>query len=269
MSQTSDVAQGQVSRSAAEVYEAFFVPALFGEWSPRLAQAACIQRGDRVLDVACGTGVLARHVATHVEPTGSIVGLDCNSQMLAVARRKAPEIHWQEGWAERLPFASGSFDVVVSQFGLMFFEDRQKSIHEMIRVLRPGGRLAVAVWDSFENSPGYAALIPLLERLFGVQVADALRYPFVLGDSGTLRSLFAEAGLGHVVTTTQVGTARFPSIESWMYTDIRGWTLSGLLDDADFQRLLTEATVALQPYVDAEGAVAFSAPAHIVSATRK
>jgi ubiquinone/menaquinone biosynthesis C-methylase UbiE len=110
----SESERGQVSRSAAEVYEEFFVPALFEEWTDRVAEAARVGPGARVLDVACGTGVLARKVAGRVGSTGSVVGLDVNDGMLAVARRAAPGIEWRQGRAEALPFGDASFDAVVS-----------------------------------------------------------------------------------------------------------------------------------------------------------
>jgi SAM-dependent methyltransferase len=263
----SESEKGQVNASAAEVYEEFFVPALFQEWPARVADAARIQPGQRVVDVACGTGVLARGIAVRVGPGGSVVGLDINAGMLAVARRQAPEIEWRQGPAEALPFDSDSFDAVVSQFGLMFFEDRRAAVAEMARVLRPGGRLVVAVWDALENTPGYAAVAALLQRLFGDEVADALRAPYILGDTQLLRSLFSDAGLPDIEIKTYEGTARFPSIEAWVYTDVKGWTLADLIDDAQFERLLGEAEQVLQPFVSAQGRVSFSAPAHIVTAT--
>jgi SAM-dependent methyltransferase len=138
--------RGQVSGNAAEVYEEFFVPALFREWAIRVADAADIQPGWRVLDVACGTGILARTIAERLGAKGSVVGLDLNEGMLQVAKRKAPAIEWRQGRAESLPFEAHSFDATVSQFGLMFFEDRRAALQEMARVLKPGGHLAVAVW---------------------------------------------------------------------------------------------------------------------------
>ena len=262
------VETGQVTRKAAEVYEEFFVPALFQQWPPRVATAAGIEAGQRVLDVACGTGVLARAVAERVGPTGAVVGLDLNDGMLAVAQRKAPAIEWRQGRAEALPFDDDSFDKVVSQFGLMFFEDRRAALQEMIRVLRPGGRLAVAVWDALERSPGYAAMTELLQRLFGDQAANALRAPFVLGNPQLLRALFDEAGLPEARIATRAGTAHFPSLESWIYTDVKGWTLADLLDDAQFVHLLKEAQLALQPYVTADRTVSFEVSVHVVTATK-
>jgi SAM-dependent methyltransferase len=259
---------GQVSRSAADVYEEFFLPALFEQWADRVANAAGVQPGQRVLDVACGTGVLARAVADRVGPTGTVVGIDLNDGMLAVAQRRAPEIEWKQGRAEALPYTSESFDAVVSQFGLMFFDDRRTALGEMMRVLRSGGRLAVAVWDALDRTPGYAAMTALLRQLFGDDVADALRAPYVLGDPQQLRSLFVEAGLPQVRVVTQDGTARFPSIRSWVYTDIKGWTLADVLDDAQFELLLQEAERVLRPFVTAAGTVEFRAPAHIVTTSK-
>jgi ubiquinone/menaquinone biosynthesis C-methylase UbiE len=264
----ADSERGQVTASAAEIYESFFVPALFQEWAGVMVDAVRIVPGDRVLDVACGTGVVARAAAERVGPTGAVVGLDLNEGMLAVARRKAPRLDWRQGHAEALPFEAAAFDAVTSQFALMFFEDRPAALAEMLRVLRPGGRLAVAVWDAVERSPGYAAVITLLERLFGRRVADALRAPFVLGDVAELRALVAKAGIAGADIRTREGTARFPSIKAWMYTDVKGWTMAEMLDDAQLARLVQEAEQALSSYVSRDGTVAFAIPAHIVTARK-
>jgi ubiquinone/menaquinone biosynthesis C-methylase UbiE len=264
----NDTAKGQVTKSAAEIYEEFFQPALFREWAPRVAEAARLAPGEKVLDVACGTGVLANEAARRVGPLGSVVGLDRNEGMLAVARRKAAGIGWRQGLAEQLPFADQVFDAVISQFGLMFFEDRVAALKEMRRVLRPGGRFAVAVWDTLDRSPGYAAMVALLQRLFGERIANELRAPFVLGDPEALRALFRQAGIANVEIHTPDGTARFPSIESWVHTDVKGWTLADLIDEAQYRTLLQEAKRELQRYAQSDGTVAFSAPAHIVTATK-
>jgi ubiquinone/menaquinone biosynthesis C-methylase UbiE len=259
--------QGQVTRSAADVYEEFFVPALFAAWPAPVAQAAGIARGQDVLDVACGTGVLAREAARRVQPGGKVIGLDRNEGMLAVARRKAPEIEWRQGQAEALPFGGDHFDAVVSQFGLMFFEDRILALAEMWRVLKPGGRLAVAVWDALERTPGYAAMTALLQRLFGERIADALRAPYALGDPEALAALAAQAGIPAQITT-HAGTARFPSVEAWVHTDVKGWTLADMIDEAQYELLRQEAPQALRPFVQPDGTVAFDAPAHVLCATK-
>lgn len=256
--------KGQVIHSAADIYETFFVPALFQAWPEKLAGAAGIKAGQRVLDVACGTGILARHIAERVGDDRLVNAIDINEGMLAVARRKAPGISWQRAAAEQLPFKDNSFDAVFCQFGLMFIDERAQAIREMQRVLRPQGQLVIAVWDRLENTPGYLAVAELLEDLFGSGIANEIRAPYVLGDIDELRKPFTAAGIDDISITTVQGSARFPSINDWMYTDIKGWTLADMLDDSQFERLLTEAKKALQHFADNKGAIRFLAPAHIV-----
>jgi ubiquinone/menaquinone biosynthesis C-methylase UbiE len=119
-----DAQTGQVVATAAEVYDEFFLPALFEQWAGQVCDAAMVGAGHSVLDVACGTGVLARAARQRVGPTGGVVGVDINDGMLAVARRNEPAIDWQQGAAEQLGFDDDRFDAVVCQFGLMFFADR-------------------------------------------------------------------------------------------------------------------------------------------------
>jgi ubiquinone/menaquinone biosynthesis C-methylase UbiE len=254
------------TRSPAEVYDECFVPALFRPWGPVLCDAANIVPGQRVLDVACGTGALTLAVAERVAG-GAVLGLDASREMLAVARRKHADIEWHDGRAESLPFADASFDAVVSQFGLMFFDDRAAALREMQRVLRPGGRMAVAVCDALDRSPGYSALAALLDRLFGKQVGDAFRSPFVLGDAAALRAVCENAGIAEASITQREGTVRFASIDALVSAERDCvWTLGGLLDDAQFERLLLEAKRVFQPFVDAGGKVAFAMPALLITA---
>jgi len=258
-------AQGQVIASAAEVYDTFFVPAVFQEWAPRVVDAAGLSPGQHVLDVACGTGVVAREASSRVGPKGSVIGLDRNPGMLAVAAARSQRIRWREGLAESLPFDAGAFDAVLCQFGLMFFDDRITALKDMHRVARPGGRVVVAVWESLERSPGYAAVTSLLRRLFGDTVADAMRAPFVLGEPDDVLALFDEAGLKGARLETSVGQARFPSIDAWVHTDVKGWTLADMIDEAQYRRLLIEARKELARFARPDGSVAFESPAHIVT----
>ncbi len=254
--------RGQVATDAAEVYEAFFVPALFGQWPDRLLGAAAVGPGDRVLDVGCGTGVLARGALSLVGGAGQVVGVDPNPGMLAVARRSSDRIEWVEAVAERLPFEAGRFDRIVSQFALMFFTDRAAAIQEMARVLRPDGTVAVATWAPLDETPGYAAMVGLLRQLFGEPAAQALRAPYVLGEHDDVRALLEEA-FEDIVVATVPGVARFESIEAWVHTDIRGWTLANLIDDDQYETLLREARRELASFRTTDGSVAFDAPALI------
>jgi ubiquinone/menaquinone biosynthesis C-methylase UbiE len=251
------------------VYEELFVPALFHQWGCIIANVARVAPGQRVLDVACGTGVLACAAAERVGPDGAVTGLDPNEEMLAVARGKSPRIEWKNGRAESLPFAEATFDRVASQFGLMFFEDKTAALREMMRVLRPGGRVAVAVCDALDHSPGYAVLAELLQRLFGTGVADAFRAPFALGDPRQLRSLCEQAGYRNAQIARVDGTVRFKSIQELVSSERACvWTLGGLLDGGQFERLLEEAEASLQPFVALDGAAAFKMPALVITADK-
>lgn len=259
-----DTERGQVTQTAAEIYEQFFVPALFQEWTQHVADFAQIKAGQTVLDVACGTGVLTRKVAKYVGINGHAVGLDVNEGMLDVAREKAPHIEWRQGQAENLPFDDNYFDAVVSQFGLMFFENRHKAINEMLRVLHPNQRLVIAVWGELEETLGYSAMVQLLLRLFGEEAANGLRAPYNLGNLQTLCTLFDELDVDYEIETL-VGKAKFPSIADWMFTDIKGWVLADSIDDAQYQTLLSEAEKELQSFTLEDGRVKFDAPAHIIT----
>jgi SAM-dependent methyltransferase len=173
------------------------------------------------------------------------------------------------GTAEALPCEPSeddSFDAVVSQFGLMFFEDRPKALREMMRVLAPGGRLVVAVWDSLENSEAYADEVALLDRIGGKRAGDALRAPFVMGDVEELRSLFESSGVSSVEITTHHGTGRFPNVRTMVEADLRGWlpVMGVHLGEAQIARILDEADEALRRFVTSDGTVVFDSPAHIV-----
>ena len=256
--------------AAARMYEEYFVPALFGPFADPVAEAAELEAGNCVLDVGCGTGVLTRAVAERVGPQGSVTGLDPSPGMLTIAARHGGGIHWCRGMAETLPFATGVFDRVVSQFGLNFFADRIASLHEMARVTKPGGQLTVAVWSGLERSPGYAALIDLLGQLFGEPIGDALREPFALGNPPELRRLFFEVDLSNVEIATLKGEARFPSIRSWVFSDLQGWSpVGGALNDEQIEALCKTAESELAEFVLDDGVVAFPIAANIATTTRE
>lgn len=265
-----DEPQLQAQIAAAKSYEEFFVPALFKQWPPLLAGAAKIESGHRVLDVACGTGILARELASRVGSAGSVTGLDVTPGMLEVARNLAPDINWRHGNADALPFPDQSYDRVVSQFGMMFFPDRVKSLREMLRVLTPGGRLAVAVWDSLESMPAYMEEVELLERIAGTPAANALLAPFVLGNKNDLLKMVQDAGVSSPEVKTHEGTADFPSLRSLVEADLRGWLpMMGVhLEEAMIQQILKEAEVALRKYVNAHGRAVFKISAHVLSGSK-
>ncbi|MCB1232315.1 MAG: class I SAM-dependent methyltransferase [Verrucomicrobiae bacterium] len=254
--------------SAARAYEGLHVPAMFLEWAGPMLEVIALRPGERFLDVACGTGVLAREASARVGESGRVTGLDLDPGMLVVAAELAPAVIWKQGSAEALPFPEGSFDAVACQFGLMFFPDPVATLREMARVLAPGGRIGVAVWDRLEHSPVYPRIVDLLEKNAGPEAAEALRAPFGLGDREKLETLFAEAGFESVTVETRMGTAHFPSLRSLMEAELRGWlpVMGVVLEEARIRHILTEAEKALGDFVTADGAFVFDTSAHLVTA---
>lgn len=258
----------QVTDDAAVVYEQSFVPALFAHAATMLVDAANIGRGDRVLDVGCGTGILARQAGQRVGAEGRVVGLDLNPRMLEVARRLAPEIEWREGDAGNLPFENDTFDVVMSQFALMFFPDPALALREMWRAVAPRGRLAVAVCGPLADAGGYAALAAVAERVCSPEVLDLLRSPFALGNVERLAALARDAGIAGARIETYQCPVRFPSIDALVHTEVKASPIRDVIDDRSFEALLESARADLAPFCPDGGAVSFAMPAHLIMARK-
>jgi SAM-dependent methyltransferase len=265
---TGSVETFQLSVEAAEVYEANFVPALFAEWAPHLVEAAGVVPGQAVLDVACGTGVVARTAADRMGGQGRVAGLDLNEGMLTVAGRLRPDIEWRQGDAAGLPFDPGSFDVVLCQSALMFFPDRAGSLREMARVVRAGGTVAVQVWDQLEAQAGYGAMYDAFARHLGPEAAQLDSAYWALGDLGLLGSLFEAAGLEVTATRTRVGIVRFPSATDAIATEIEATPLAERISKATYDRLLEAAAEAMRPFTVGGGRVELPLQGHIVTATK-
>lgn len=252
----------------ANAYEERLVPALFNPCAERLVEAAAIDHGARVLDVACGTGVVARAAAARAGPEGCVAGLDVNPGMLAVAVRRAPSVDWRQGEAEALPWLDRAFDVVLCQFGLNFFADPHTALREMWRVLTPGGRLIVAVFDALECNPAYAAMVDVLRRQIGSAPAKALGLPFSLGQPGALSGLLQRAGIrGASVVRAEV-TAGFPSVADMVLADVEGWfPLAGIRSDrAAIAAVIADAETVLGRFRHSDGSLAFPVSVHIATA---
>lgn len=251
----------------ARSYQELLVPAIFEDCANRVLEAAEPVPGDRVLDVACGTGVLARAAADRVGPEGEVVGLDMNPGMLAVAEDLAPDLKWRQGTAEEIPFRDQSFDVVTCQLSLMLFEDEQAAIAEMRRVLKSDGRLVLTVFDSVDQIPVYERMIDIYDAVSDEDVAEFLRAPFSLSDTDDLRTLFSACGVTSPHVSTQELDASFPDVRTLVLADVKGWfPLAGIeLDDGQVEEVVRTARSALEEYIGDEGRVTFGMPAHFVT----
>ncbi len=215
----SSVSYTDFAGSAAENYARYFVPSIAQPVSTGLLVAADLRIGERALDVACGTGLIARHAAELVGSSGSISAVDIAPDMLEVARStaQAADIDWRHSDATALPFPDETFDVVLCQLGLMLMTDRQAALREMHRVATPGGRIVV-------NTPG--EIQPVFETIAGAIVdhidpalGGFVRAVFSLPDPDTLATLLRSAGFEDVSSTTYTATLHLPTPADlvWQY----------------------------------------------------
>jgi len=189
-----------------QMYERELVGCLFRPWAELTLDEVGLSSGDRILDVACGTGIVARTALNRLGSGRGIVGIDISADMLAVASAVAPEIDWREGNAADLPLGPDEgFDVVICQQGLQFVADPTSAVGELRRALAPGGRLAVSTWRSDEEMPFLRELRRIAEHHVG-PVADK-RY--ALGDGAKLETLLLAAGFDDVASSTRSRTVRF------------------------------------------------------------
>ncbi|TYL39721.1 methyltransferase type 11 [Natronococcus pandeyae] len=265
----------QVEQSASEAYEQYLVPPIFAPWADRLIETGEIHEGDRVLDVACGTGIVSRRVASRVGTSGSIVGLDSNEEMLAVAAEAAvdtqPSIEWRQGDATDLPFSDEGFDVVCCQQALQFFDEPGAAVGEMRRVLEPDGRVTLSVWRSLDYQPAYVVLADALERHIGDEAGEMMRSPFPPWDGEGLRTLVHDAGFDDVSVTIEIGSVRYPSVAEFVRREAASSPLANSIAAVEQEvrdELIREVEDALHAYIDDEGIVS-PMESYVVTAERE
>ena len=214
-------------------YESFFVPAIGRPLADALVRVAALHAGERVLDVGCGTGVVARLAAERVSPGGTVAGLDINPGMLAVARLETPpewEIQWHEASAESMPLPGGAFDVVLCQMSLQFLADRAGGLREMRRVLASGGRLVL-------NVPGPAApLFEILARAMGRHIAPPaagfVGAVFALHDEAELEQLLKDAGFRHASVRADAHELLLPPPKDFLWQYVGSTPLAAIVTAA-------------------------------------
>lgn len=212
--------------SAPEAYERYLVPVLFRPLARRLLTRADPRPGERLLDLACGTGVVARLGTEHGL---RCTGVDLSPDMLARARELAPDLELIHADAADLPLPDHAYDVVVCQQGLQFMPDPAAAVREMRRVLVPGGRLLVAVWRDVTFSPGFAAYVEMLDRHLGAEASAVLRGPFSMGDAEVVRALLTSAGFQRPHVSVEILTARFGSAEQLFVEEVAATPLAELV----------------------------------------
>ncbi len=231
-----------------------------------------------MLDVACGTGIVARQAAPLVGPDGRVAALDVNPAMLAVARAvPAPSgavIDWHDASAMALPFPDGVFDVVLCQHGLQFFPDRTSAVREMHRVLAANGRAVAIVLQSLEQHPVFDALMQSVARQLSLPIA-AVMTPFALSDAAALQALFATAGFSTVEVLAESSVVRFPEPERFVPLSVTSSAaaipafaqLEALAQATLMDIVRKEVEPVIRSYREAD-VITFSMHAHVAVATR-
>ena len=251
------------TRRVADAYDHYMTATFGNTFAQALVQAASPDEGERVLDVACGTGAVGRFAATYVGTTGQVVGLDLNPGMLDRARAipvaNSLPILWREGDATTLPFPDASFDLVCCNQGLQFFPNKSKALLEMLRCLVPAGRLALGIWRGLRHHPFYSALTEALERHVGEDSAASLRAAFVLSDIDKLRSLVTEAGFHNVRISIRSRLIRYPSLPEFVIGYVSGSPMAGAvsaLRESARTAMIEQVCNLLRDYVDDDGMAA-------------
>jgi ubiquinone/menaquinone biosynthesis C-methylase UbiE len=250
---TSTVSFKSYGGSAPENYERYFVPTIGTPFATELLDAAALQPGERVLDVACGTGVVTRLAAGIVGPDVAVAGLDINPGMLGVARSVTPartKIEWHEASAESMPLPDESFDIVVCSLGLQFLPDKSAALQEMQRVLAPGGRLAIGTVGP--TPPVFAILEQALARHVKPEVAAFMRQVFSLHDTRELHDLIAAAGFREVQVKSKTLKLTLPAPAEFLWQYVHSTPLAGAvgqIDDEGRGALERDVTAGWQTFV--------------------
>ena len=250
---TSSVETFSIPLEAAEAYEAIFVPNMFSRWPAHLLDLGDVRAGQTVLDVACGTGIVARNAADRVGPNGSVTGVDLNENMLIVARRVRPDVTWKQGDVAALPFPDDRFDAVLCQMALMFFPDRAGALREMARVARSGARVVIAVPAALEEQPAEGPLMDVATRHVGPQARQLLGTYYSTGNLADVVALMRSAGLQVVGTRTVIEPMSFESVDAYLTAEVESSPLRDLIDDATYAKIRAGAEEVLAPYVTASG----------------
>lgn len=258
MTQTTTAHGWQLEEDSATAYERFLVPLLFDTSARDLVDRLQVRPGERVLDVACGTGAVARHAAERVEPDGEVVAVDLNPGMLAAAEQAAPSrsIRWEEASADDLPLEDGRVDVVCCQQGLQFFGDQPAALAEMHRVTAPGGRLGLSVCRPLEHQPGYRPLVDGLRRHVGTAAAQGMASPFAFGDRDEVVALVRAAGFRDVEVRIVIWPLRVNSPAAFLRGETASSPLGPVIESLDAEvidALVADISKGLAPHTDDAG----------------
>lgn len=189
----------QIAGSAAELYQSILTPTILGPFARALVECADLQAGEQIVDVGCGTGAAARYAAELVGGTGYVIAVDINEDMLEVARSLPPvigaAIDWRVANVGQLSLPDRSTDVVLCAQVLQFLPNKEMALSEMVRITKPGGRMAMSVWCDISDNPYFNVLVGAMSKYVGMETAVGLQSAFTFTNIGEIYSLFVKAGL--------------------------------------------------------------------------
>jgi SAM-dependent methyltransferase len=262
--------QWQVTTEAAELYERYPARYILGPWAPLLVDAANLAQCERVLDVACGTGLVARIASQRVGPAGRVVGIDLNPGMIAVARslpaQAGAPIEWFERSALDLRLPDSSFDAVLCQQGLQFFPDKSLALREMRRVLVRGGHLALSVWIGI--GPYHGAVGEALARCLGHATAMKFWASRQVPNKDELQHLATDAGFVDVQVRISRLDLHLPRLDQFVLDHLASTPIAPTIAATDPEvrkKIGASAMRQMRHYADGDG-VSYPEQTHIVTA---
>jgi ubiquinone/menaquinone biosynthesis C-methylase UbiE len=249
----------QLSGDGPDAYEKYIVPAYTGAWAKEIVNRACLSEGEKILDVACGTGLVARIASEKQSSTDLIYGLDVNEVMVKKAQEIEENIKWHHSDVTDMPFPNNHFDVIFCQQGLQYFPDPALALKEMNRVLAGNGRILLSVWRPIEYSPFYASLYKVLEKYISIKAASTLSGAFNFGDLRKLKTLFANAGFNNININIVIKQMSYSPFDEFVvggmmatpfFKDIQE------MNESKREKMLLEIYKSNQDYIDDNGLAA-------------
>jgi len=236
----------QLEGNAAQIYEEQKVPSLFRPLAEITLRHVDLDKGDHVIDLACGTGIMGRLAAKIVGSSGSVVGVDLNSGMIEAAKQYSMvdgvNMEWHQGDVTALPFPDASFDVAFCQQGLQFFPDKLAALKEIRRVLKPGGPVNMTVWSDL--NPYNAAVAGALTQYVSAQVAAGSTAPFEFRDLVVIKKPLIAAGFHDITTEPLIVERLLGPAEKSIPTELAGVPYAN-----DVAKLDTPTRMALFKYI--------------------
>ena len=260
--QLTEVESWQIAGDSPAAYEEYLVPGFFKPWADKLVQLSSPSPGSDILDVACGTGIVARTAAAKAGNDARVTGLDINQQMLNKASEMAEmeglEIDWQQGDAGQLPFEGNRFGHLFCQQAMQFFPEPQQVLGEMKRVMKADGTLALNILRPMHHNPAYRILADQLEKHAGETAGTMMRSPFPDWDQNTIHNMVAEAGFGNIQMHLEIISMRYPSPEEFLRREAASSPLAGEIEAMEPEKrmeLVDDLNRSLEAYTDDRGVI--------------